>query len=110
MIIQPYVENAIWHGLLNKGDKGRLLLQVSLTEPGKLKVIIEDDGIGRQKASELKSKSALKQKSYGMQITNDRIKAINQLYATGAQVSIEDLYTDNKECGGTRVELIIPYK
>ncbi len=110
MIIQPYVENAIWHGLLNKGYKGRLLLQVALIEPGKLKVIIEDDGIGRQKANELKSKSALKQKSHGMQITNDRIKAINQLYATGAQVMIEDLYTDNKECCGTRVQLIIPYK
>lgn len=110
MIIQPYVENAIWHGLLNKGDKGNLLLQVALIESGKLKVIVEDNGIGRQKASELKSKSALKQKSYGMQITDDRIKAINQLYATGAEVKIEDLYTKDNQCCGTRVELIIPYK
>ncbi|MBL0145867.1 MAG: histidine kinase [Chitinophagaceae bacterium] len=69
MLIQPYVENAIWHGLLHKEDKGHLVLHFSLSKSGSLNVIIEDNGVGREKATQLKSKQVLKKKSYGMQIT-----------------------------------------
>lgn len=109
MIIQPYIENAIWHGLLNKGVNGHLLVTVAGKGPGELEVIIEDNGIGREKAKEMKSKSTLKQKSYGMKITNDRIKAMNQLYDAGASVTIEDLKSADNEPRGTRVILKIPY-
>ncbi len=110
MIIQPYIENAIWHGLLSKGENGHLLVSIAAKGPAQLEVVIEDNGIGRKKAQELKSKSTLKQKSYGMQITGDRIKAMNHLYDSGAAVAIEDLHSDNNEAKGTRVILKIPCK
>lgn len=109
MIIQPYIENAIWHGLLNKGDNGHLLLCFIDKGIDELEVIIEDNGVGRQKAQELKSKSTLKNKSYGMQITNDRIKVLNQLYDAASNVKIEDLYNTDHTPAGTRVILHIPY-
>lgn len=109
MIIQPYIENAIWHGLLNKGENGHLSLKVTSVGPSELQVIVEDNGIGRQKASDLKSKSTLKQKSYGMKITNDRIKAMNQLYDSRASVQIQDMHDAQNEPTGTRVVLNIPF-
>ena len=110
MIIQPYIENAIWHGLLNKVTGGHLSIIFNDIGNAVLEVMISDDGIGRQKAAELKSKSALKHKSYGMQITNDRIKALNQMYNTGAEVTIEDLKDKDGNGCGTKVCLRIPYK
>lgn len=109
MIIQPYVENAIWHGLLNKGENGHLSLKVNSISPSELQVVVEDNGIGRQKAGDLKSKSTLKQKSYGMKITNDRIKAMNQLYDSGASVQIQDMHDAQNKPTGTKVVLNIPF-
>jgi ligand-binding sensor domain-containing protein/two-component sensor histidine kinase len=109
MIIQPYVENSIWHGLLNKPEGGELLLKFTPAAGNEgLEIVIEDDGIGRKKAGEVKSKNALKEKSFGMQITNDRIKTMNQLYNSGATVQVEDLISLHDEPAGTRVTLHIP--
>ena len=67
LLLQPYVENAIWHGLMQKETGGNINIVVSRCDSnGLLKISITDDGIGRAKAGELKSKSAVKQKSYGM--------------------------------------------
>jgi LytS/YehU family sensor histidine kinase len=109
MIIQPYVENAIWHGLLNKGDSGQLMLKFIDKGLHELEVIIEDNGVGREKAKELKRKNSLKNKSFGMQITNDRIKVLNQLYDAAAHVKIKDLINKDGTPAGTRVILHIPY-
>jgi ligand-binding sensor domain-containing protein len=65
MIIQPYVENAIWHGLLHKPDSGHMKINFEKDGVQMLKISIEDNGIGREKANELKSKQILKKKSYG---------------------------------------------
>jgi LytS/YehU family sensor histidine kinase len=108
MLIQPYVENAIWHGLLHKEDKGHLALQFSLSKNGSLKVIIEDNGVGREKASQLKSKQVLKKKSYGMQITENRIAIINEIMNINATMEIIDLKDDNGNANGTKVILNIP--
>ena len=78
LIIQPYVENAIWHGLMHKGDKGHLLIELH-QENNTLYCLITDDGVGRKRAAELKSKSASKNKSLGMQITAHRLELINAL-------------------------------
>jgi sensor histidine kinase YesM len=78
LIIQPYVENAIWHGLMHKEEKGHI--HIYLQQEGQLLVCsIEDDGIGRKRAAALKSKSATKGKSLGMQITAHRLELINSL-------------------------------
>jgi ligand-binding sensor domain-containing protein/uncharacterized protein with PQ loop repeat len=108
MIIQPYVENAIWHGLLHKEGKGILTIRFTLEQANLLKVEIEDDGIGRQKAGELKSKQLLKEKSYGLKITGDRIKIVNELYGLQASSDIEDLKDEYGRAAGTRVHLLLP--
>jgi hypothetical protein len=72
LIIQPYTENAIWHGLMHKEEKGNL--EIELFQQGDfLCCKITDDGVGRKKATEIKSKSAATHKSMGMQITASRI-------------------------------------
>lgn len=107
MLLQPYIENAIWHGLMHKKGSGKVRLK--LCKRGEnIICYIEDNGIGREKAMEYKSKSSTKRKSMGMQITKDRINMINKLYDSNTNVEIIDLKDVEGQALGTRVELIIP--
>ncbi len=103
LLLQPYVENAIWHGLMHKESKGRLTVEVA-KKNGSLRCVIEDNGIGRQKAQQLKSKSATRDKSMGIKITNDRLN----LYQAHTHVEIIDLFDQYGCPAGTRVVLHIP--
>lgn len=106
MLLQPYVENAIWHGLMHLETTGKLTIHV-FNKGNNLGVVIEDNGIGRAKAAELKSKSATEQKSHGLKITAARIDIINQLYNTHNEVFITDLLNEQGKACGTRVELLL---
>lgn len=108
LLLQPYVENAIWHGLMHKPEGGTVTVEVTQPQENLLHIEITDDGIGRQRASELKSKSAGKHKSFGMQVTADRIRMINQLYNIHTQAEVVDLVDSDGEPCGTRVILEIP--
>jgi len=108
LLIQPFVENAIWHGLMHKEFGGKVSILVNLLTENMLEIQIIDNGVGRDKSAEYKSKTATKHKSFGMKVTNERIELINQIYKTDAKVEIEDLYDDTK-CGiGTKVTIQIP--
>ena len=108
MLLQPYVENAIWHGLLQKKDeKGKIEITIEM-EKNQLICSVEDNGIGRVAAENLKSKTATKKKSYGMKITSDRLQMLNNLAGTNASVKVIDLYDHEEMPKGTRVELVIP--
>lgn len=108
LLVQPYLENAIWHGLMQRDSPGSLLVQLTQPEEGMLKVVVQDNGIGRKQAQELKSKSATAHKSYGLQITSDRLKIVNKLYGIEATVTVEDLYDAAQQPAGTKVTLLIP--
>ncbi len=108
LLLQPYVENAIWHGLMHKPEGGSLHVKVTLHQPDCLKVTITDDGIGRARSAELKSKSAIEHKSFGMKVTGERINLINQLYKTKTKVEIHDLMDPEGNPAGTEVVLEIP--
>ncbi|HKZ65935.1 MAG TPA: histidine kinase, partial [Chitinophagaceae bacterium] len=107
LIIQPYAENAIWHGLMNKEEKGHLEIKL-FREKDSLCCRITDDGIGRKKAAELKSKSASTHKSMGMQITASRIEMLQQKNQLDAHIKITDLILPDGAAGGTEILLKIP--
>jgi len=107
MLLQPFVENAIWHGLMHKDTAGSISIIIKRTGPGLLKISILDDGVGREKAAEINSKSGT-HKSFGIEVTTHRIEMMNKLNSTGAQMHIIDLKDEQGRASGTRVDLIIP--
>jgi hypothetical protein len=108
LLIQPYVENAIWHGLMHKPEGGSVHLQVTHPQDDLLQLTVTDDGVGRARATELKSKSASHRKSFGLKMTSERIALVNQLYHTHTNVQIEDLMDAEGQPAGTEVTIQIP--
>jgi LytS/YehU family sensor histidine kinase len=108
LIIQPYVENAIWHGLLHKEAAGHLHIHITRKAATLLECSIEDNGVGRERARELKSKSASTSKSLGMKLTESRLALLNKHSNWGASVDIIDLKDEAGLPSGTRVILKIP--
>ena len=104
MLIQPFIENAIWHGIRYKEGKGKLVVKL-LAENDGLKMVIEDNGIGRKRSKALKTENQSQQKSTGMKNTKDRINLINDTYNSKIRLNIADL---EGEITGTRVEVFLP--
>lgn len=107
LIIQPYAENAIWHGLMHKKEKG--FLHIELIEQNEFLVYrITDDGIGRQKAASLKSKYVTGHQSMGMKITADRIAIMKDQNVNENPILITDLVLPDGQAAGTCVEIKLP--
>jgi LytS/YehU family sensor histidine kinase len=105
LIIQPYAENAIWHGLMHKKEKGHLKIEL-YQEEEIMFCKITDDGVGRKKATEIKSKS-LTHKSMGMRITAERISMLQQTQEKNF-ISTTDLVLPDGTSAGTEVLIKIP--
>lgn len=107
MLLQPYVENAIWHGIKPKAGTG--LVKVQVEREGKFLICtVKDNGIGRTKSAEIKSASVLQQKSVAMKINQERLNVVGR--AKGAKVDITDLYDEDGTACGTKVTIRLPYK
>ena len=107
MILQPFVENAIWHGLgIKKGDRN-LWLSFEKTSAG-IRCIVEDDGIGRKQAQQISQMKGFAHKSMGMSIIQDRVGLLNKNESQGINISIIDKMNGDGRSGGTRVEIIVP--
>jgi len=104
MLLQPYVENAVWHGLRYKKEKGFLKVEFHKKDVETIEIIISDNGIGRQKSKALKTDYQKKKKSKGMQNIKQRVAILNQMYKDKVAVFIEDLYDDTT---GTKVRLTL---
>lgn len=104
MLIQPYIENAVWHGLRYKETIGTLKISIQ-NKNSNLLVIIDDDGIGRTKSAELKTSNQKTHNSKGMSNIDSRLSIINSIYKTKIDVQVID-----KLEGGTRVEIQIPFE
>lgn len=109
MLIQPFIENAILHGISPLKKGGIVDIIVVLIEQGVLKVTIEDNGIGQTASQELKAKRQARNRKNSMGIHNsrERIDIINQTYNTHIQLTIEDLEKEGK-ASGTRITLLFP--
>lgn len=109
MLIQPYVENAIKHGLMHKKEYGLLQIHFHLLADNMLHVIIEDNGIGRTASEKINSWKRVGHKSLGMTVTEQRLDILNQLQGSALRIKIEDV-NPNIQDKGTRVNIYIPIK
>ncbi len=107
MIFQPYIENAIWHGLLHKEGRGKLTVSIKQQEEDLLKCVIQDDGIGRKTSEIIKAKKEKTSVSYGIQITEERLQLLEQNGKHG-NVIIEDLSDKEGKPAGTKVVIELP--
>ena len=107
LIIQPYAENAIWHGLMHKEEKGFLGIDIR-QEENHLFITIKDDGVGRKQSAARTDKSAMKHKSMGLKITADRIANLQRTAAETSPVVINDLEHADGTAAGTEVIIKIP--
>ncbi|MBG0858467.1 MAG: histidine kinase [Bacteroidales bacterium] len=107
MLIQPYVENSICHGLMPREGKGSVKIDIKLNTDYLL-CTIEDNGIGREAAQERKVMKEKNHNSLGTQITASRLDLVNALYGTSLKTLYTDLKNEAGDPAGTRVELHIP--
>ncbi len=104
MLIQPHIENAIWHGLRYKEEKGNLKVNMNL-KSNFIEVTIEDNGIGVKRSQEIKTKNQRVHQSIGLTNIKERIKLLNDLYNLNISFTINNLTSES----GTIVNINIPY-
>jgi len=104
MLLQPYVENAVWHGLRYTEEKGLLEIEFAPGADQSVVVIIRDNGIGRERSKAMKTDNQKKQKSKGMGNIKRRIAILNRMYQDKVDVSVTDAFEDGR---GTCVTLTI---
>jgi ligand-binding sensor domain-containing protein/anti-sigma regulatory factor (Ser/Thr protein kinase) len=109
LIIQPFVENAILHGLLPLASGGLLRISVSQNEEHLL-LLIEDNGIGRQQARQHKLPAREKHKSHGIDITLKRIELFNKEHHFGGSVTIIDRNDESGKATGTTVQIPLAWE
>jgi hypothetical protein len=107
LILQPYVENAIWHGLMHQTNGDRKLTVEVSREGDFLRMTIEDNGIGREKAGQMKMLGTSRKSGMGMRLTGDRLNLLREIYGQDVSVQVEDLMGNGKATG-TRVVIVIP--
>lgn len=102
MLLQPYIENAVWHGLRYKSEKGHLNISIQPRFENQITITITDNGIGRTRSKALKTEHQKKQNSKGMNNIKKRVVILNEMYKDKVDVSIAD-YQLEAEDTGTKV-------
>lgn len=111
LMVQPFAENAIWHGLLHKKGEKKLTIRFENSSEDYLACIIEDNGIGREKAATIKqgNLNSKMRESRGIGIIKERLELLQEKTGKPATLKTEDLYDSSNKPAGTKVRIIIPY-
>ena len=111
LLLQPFIENAIWHGLLKKKGQKQLDIRIQ-QEESNLRCIIEDNGIGRKAASKRPKpgSGSKKRKSTGIQNTREKIRIFQELYQVPIDLHIVDKFDDAGQAKGLKVEFLIGFE
>ncbi|TKD67261.1 tetratricopeptide repeat protein [Flavobacterium sp. ASW18X] len=108
LLLQPFLENAIWHGLSSKEGFKKITVTVEKLNDYHITLSIMDNGVGRAKSQKIKEKRVIKRKSVGIDITKERLANFSKDYQHGYSVNIIDLYDEKSNPSGTKVVLEIP--
>ena len=107
LILQPFVENAIWHGLQYKTESGHINIFISKTNNG-LACKVEDNGVGRDTSKKVSQPMLMKRESLGMKLTEERLNILSELKRVKAFFNITDLFNSENKPIGTRIEVSLP--
>lgn len=110
LILQPFLENAIWHGLSAKTQNKKIELVAKQSHHNHVTITITDNGIGRVAAEKIRSEKKIKRQSVGLNITKARLENFSKDYNEDYSIKIIDLYDENNIASGTQVVLNIPIK
>jgi sensor histidine kinase YesM len=108
LVLQPFLENALWHGLSSKKGKKIIRLKVSQKGPDYIEIAIRDNGIGREASEKLNLQKTLKRKSLGIPITRERLTNFSRVFQNSFDLSIHDIRSSDEQVEGTEVLLKIP--
>lgn len=99
MLLQPYIENAVWHGLRYKKEKGILEIKITKKRKDEIEITIADNGIGRKKSKALKTENQKKHNSKGLGNIKKRVTILNEMYKDKVDINIEDNKTEVEDVG-----------
>lgn len=108
LILQPFLENALWHGLSSKKDDKKIILHASKTTDDYVTISITDNGIGRLESEKINKNKLLKRKSVGIALTKARLSNFYKTYTSPYKIEVVDLYDNNHRPTGTKVIIHIP--
>lgn len=108
LILQPFLENSIWHGLSSKKSEKKILISITKFKENHLQIRIEDNGIGREAAAKIKVEKTIKRKSVGINLTKERLNNFTKNNKNKYAIIYKDLKDDNKKAIGTKVIIKIP--
>ena len=106
MLLQPYIENAVWHGLRYKKTLGLLSIHIGQQKKDELTITISDNGIGRKKSKALKTENQKRQNSKGMGNIKKRVAILNEMYKDKIDVFIDDF----KETDDVGTKVVVTLK
>lgn len=108
LLIQPFAENSVWHGLVHKEGKGHIKIDIS-ARPDGIRYLISDNGIGRSRSAEINQQKTKNHESRGVNVTNNRVRYFNLTHGRNLEMHVNDLVDTEGKPSGTSVEIEIPY-
>ncbi len=108
LILQPFIENALWHGLSSKKEDKKIEVKVEKNKKKHITISITDNGVGRKASREINKQKTLKRKSFGIELTKERLENFSKKYTNMYNIIIEDLHDKQGNPSGTKVILDIP--
>ena len=108
LALQPFLENALWHGLSSKKDNKKIVLHVYRTQDNFVTISITDNGIGREKSDKINKDKFIKRKSVGISITKARLANFSKGFTDDYNIDIVDLHDENQNVLGTKIIVNIP--
>ncbi len=108
LVLQPFIENAIWHGLSSKKGSKKITLSVKKTEEDYILISIEDNGVGREVSSKIKAGKTINRKSIGIGLTTERLRSFVRSFEKDFSLKYTDIKGAKNNIEGTKVEIKIP--